>query len=132
MQAAHGSSSVVQQILEETRQKMQQARTAYLVEPCADVCDDATHQEQIYLVNSLMRRAQERLQALEQLSTCPDGPRLCLDCGEPIPFQRILANAEALRCVTCQEEWEDSLTDGIHISRNFQLKGIGHASHHAK
>lgn len=133
MQAAHTPSLVVLQILEETRQKVRQARSFYLVEPCADMCDDATHQEQIYLANSLMNRAQERLRVLEHLSACPDGPRMCMDCADPIPFQRIMANPEALRCVACQEDWEDTNGAGdIHISRNFQHKGFGHASSHAK
>lgn len=130
MQTAHGSSSVVRQILEETRQKVWQARAVYLAEPCADICDDATHQEQIYLTNSLMNREQERLRVLEHLSACPDGPRMCLDCGDPISFQRIRANPEALRCVACQEEWEDS--DGIHLSRSKQHAGIGQSSGFAK
>lgn len=125
----------VRQILEETRQKVRQTCSIYLAEPCADICDDAAHLEQIHLANSLMNRAHERLRILEQLVACPngsDGPRFCMDCGELIPFQRIAANPEALRCMACQEDWEDSRTDGIHFSRNIQHKGSGYAGNCTK
>jgi DnaK suppressor protein len=35
---------------------------------------------------------------------------MCVNCGEPIPKQRLLAEPTALRCVRCQELYEKTHT----------------------
>lgn len=42
--------------------------------------------------------AQQRLNA--------DDYGLCIDCDEPIPFERLLIEPEALRCMACQSAHE--------------------------
>jgi len=34
------------------------------------------------------------------------GRRICLDCGDPIPMERLYAWPHAVRCVTCKLSWE--------------------------
>lgn len=35
-----------------------------------------------------------------------DGQKCCVDCEEPIPAKRLIANPDAVRCVGCQSEKE--------------------------
>ncbi len=44
------------------------------------------------------------LKTLEMIQAGQYG--ICLDCGEPIPLQRLTAKLSALRCLACQKEWE--------------------------
>jgi DnaK suppressor protein len=36
----------------------------------------------------------------------------CIDCGEPIPFERLETMPTALRCVDCQEKFEQEANRG--------------------
>lgn len=48
-----------------------------------------------------LARGQEREPPLEV-----DGVRVCLDCGEPIPPERLAARPQSVRCVECKERKE--------------------------
>ena len=95
--------------IEEERRKLDEAKKAFLAEPCADDNESASFHENIHVVTIFMQRAQERLRYLEHsieaLSYQSDS--FCQDCGEEIPAERLAARPDALRCTRCQEDWEE-------------------------
>ncbi len=106
----------LRQALEENRQQLCNARSAYLVEQHADSFDEATQISQVYITDQLVRRAYlrhiqlERAAKLDAYST----HRRCEDCDEIIPHSRLAAQPEAIRCLSCQEEWEEAVKNGLH------------------
>ncbi len=65
------------------------------------------------LIAALTEEALERhrIRALltEAAATSPPGtPRDCLDCGMPVPAQRIAAAPYTQRCIECQQMAEDA------------------------
>ena len=57
-----------------------------------------------------LQRDQEELQEIEgaRERLAADAYGDCIDCGLPIPFERLLAQPAALRCIPCQSKWEKS------------------------
>ena len=53
---------------------------------------------QIHLANQRAKSA--------AVFTPPSEVRYCIDCGEPIPVERLQAMPNAVRCVACQTEHE--------------------------
>jgi len=65
-----------------------------------DECDLAAQFQQMDLERALKRALMAARSADEPFYV--GGVRCCLDCGEPIPPERIRANPQASRCVACQ------------------------------
>ncbi len=65
-----------------------------------DECDLAAAFQQMDLERALKRVLEAAHRADEPFYI--HGERCCLDCGEPIPPERIRANPQAVRCVACQ------------------------------
>ncbi len=55
-----------------------------------------------------LRRDQEELHAIQQAQErMADGSYgSCIDCGQPIPFERLKAQPSASRCIVCQTRFE--------------------------
>lgn len=72
--------------------------------------DDADRAD--VLVAAFAERALERHRAaalLAEAAALPPGtPRDCLDCGVPVPAQRIAAAPYTQRCIECQQMAEDA------------------------
>lgn len=64
---------------------------------------DAINNKSVML--SALRKAEEKLRALEKVKANIDNPEFgfCLKCNQPIPIQRILFRPESLLCVKCAE-----------------------------
>lgn len=71
-----------------------------------DIIDHAQELDRLFQVKALhdFRIAQGKIK--EILSVSLDGSRICLDCGDEIPHERIEANPLAVRCVDCQAKKE--------------------------
>ncbi len=58
-------------------------------------------------LNELEREAQEEQAVAAALQRLADGSYgACIDCGEPIGFERLLAHPTASRCLSCQTRHE--------------------------
>lgn len=55
-----------------------------------------------------LQRDQEELLAIDQARGRMDADAYgdCIDCGLEIPFERLQAQPQALRCIACQGVWE--------------------------
>ena len=55
-----------------------------------------------------LQRDEEELRAIQQAQErMADGNYgSCIDCGQPIPFERLKAQPSALRCIVCQTRFE--------------------------
>lgn len=40
--------------------------------------------------------------SLREPSLYIDGEKCCIDCEQPIPAKRLIANPDAVRCISCQ------------------------------
>jgi DnaK suppressor protein len=73
--------------------------------------DEASQQQLAQVDNTQAQRdldeAAEVTAALQRLDAGRYGD--CIDCGEPIPLQRLLVQPAALRCATCQQSHEHAL-----------------------
>lgn len=102
-------AQILRASIDAERRKLDEARRAFVVEPCADDNESASYHENINVVTIFMQRAHNRLRHLERSMTAlehqPDS--CCQDCGEEISPQRLAARPDALRCTRCQEEWEE-------------------------
>lgn len=72
-----------------------------------DIFDRASDLEQKERDASIARR--KDLAAAHDAPFEIEGARVCLDCFEPIPEQRLRALATAARCVDCQQSHERRL-----------------------
>lgn len=96
--------------IEEERHKLAEARRAFVAEPCADDNENASHHENIHVVSIFMQRAQARLRHLERSMTELEhqpGSTTCQECGGEINPERLAARPDTVRCIRCQEEWEE-------------------------
>ena len=55
-----------------------------------------------------LQRDEKELRAIQQAQErMADGSYgSCIDCGQPIPFERLKAQPSALRCIVCQTRFE--------------------------
>lgn len=106
----------LREAIEENRKQLSFAYESYQSEKYADSIDEACKLSHLYLTDRLLQRVHERTLNLERASTLYEYTlqRLCEDCGEPIPYSRILAQPEATRCCSCQEEFEEASLRRIH------------------
>ncbi len=68
--------------------------------------DLAQHHASGVRVGRYPTRAEEAMHALHRMET--DSYGVCVDCEEPIPAARLRAKPEALRCIACQREYENT------------------------
>ncbi|HEX6363376.1 MAG TPA: TraR/DksA family transcriptional regulator [Albitalea sp.] len=74
----------------------------------ADQKDEASVRQLSAMVEAEDERDLAELQSIEAALRRMSEGRYgdCLDCGEPIGLQRLLAQPDALRCARCQSAWE--------------------------
>ncbi len=73
----------------------------------ADFCDLASEAERKFKDAALAKAgAVSQVQLVDQA-----GRVICLECGEPIPANRLAAMPGAARCVECQTECEGNKDD---------------------
>lgn len=73
----------------------------------SDISDQASATEALFLQQAQALHALKVRQAqMEPPDEDEDGNRYCLDCGEQIPPQRLLAVPYAVRCVPCLSKRE--------------------------
>lgn len=70
----------------------------------ADPADLGSEREEIQRKEALDR---VRYRPVEDPLLDGDGDRICRECEEKIPFERLMACPHAVRCVPCQEARED-------------------------
>jgi len=104
-------SALVKQTIAEEQRKLDEAMKTVMAQQCADDNDQASCLESTHATISLMMHSQKRILQLEERRDALKGQQLpaCIDCGEPITMHRLIAVPEAIRCTSCQEEWEDWL-----------------------
>lgn len=102
-------SRMLRQSMAEEQRKLEAARQAFVVSPCADENESASFYEAADNCILFMQRAGQRLRHLEQSLAVIEHRLhcLCADCGEDIPARRLAAQPEAMRCAECQADWEE-------------------------
>lgn len=79
--------------------------------PVGDVADLAEIEIERDKENTAVERGMRELHEIEvtraRIATGEAGA--CIDCGEPIGFERLMVQPTALRCVECQEQAENPL-----------------------
>lgn len=71
----------------------------------SDVVDIAQAQNDALLEMQLAPRLETQLSD-DEIEIIALKGRDCVDCGLPIPVQRLRAVPLAIRCIQCQEDWE--------------------------
>lgn len=71
----------------------------------SDVVDIAQAQSDVLLEMQLAPRLETQLSD-DEIEIIALKGRDCVDCGLPIPVQRLRAVPLAIRCIQCQEDWE--------------------------
>ncbi|SUT89849.1 DnaK suppressor protein [[Actinobacillus] rossii] len=71
----------------------------------SDVVDIAQAQNEVLLEMQLAPRLETKLSD-DEIEIIALKGRDCVDCGLPIPIQRLRAVPLAIRCIQCQEDWE--------------------------
>ncbi|MDY5420539.1 TraR/DksA family transcriptional regulator [Actinobacillus porcinus] len=71
----------------------------------SDVVDIAQAQNDVLLEMQLAPRLETKLSD-DEIEIIALKGRDCVDCGLPIPIQRLRAVPLAIRCIQCQEDWE--------------------------
>jgi len=98
------------------RHGLDQHEDAGLPRRSEDTDDDATASSMRDADVSTLERAARELAlidaAYERLADGRYG--VCVDCEEPIPVERLLANPEAARCAACQSRFERVQAHAIH------------------
>lgn len=75
-------------------------------ERALDVFDQATQVEELHR-NQALAAHRARQAPREAPDEDDEGNRYCLDCGDEIPRNRILAAPHAVRCVKCESRREN-------------------------
>ena len=73
----------------------------------SDVVDIAQVQAETMLEVKLAPRLETKLSD-DEIEIIALKGRDCVDCGLPIPIQRLRAVPLAVRCINCQENWENT------------------------
>ncbi|WP_298668014.1 TraR/DksA family transcriptional regulator [uncultured Haemophilus sp.] len=73
----------------------------------SDVVDIAQAQAEAMLEAKLAPRLETKLSD-DEIEIIALNGRDCMDCGLPIPVQRLRAVPLAVRCISCQEDWENA------------------------
>lgn len=87
-----------------------------------DLCDQSSKMSEDHLNYRLSIQAAEQVKGLERsLEKLRRGEYgFCEDCGDDIPIKRLEANPTATRCITCQQENEETLKEtGIKALMSF-------------
>ncbi len=72
----------------------------------------STEREKEYLWSLISQDIEEMSEVNEALKRIIDGTYgICVDCGEKIPEARLEAKPTAIRCVACQDKFEQRPTD---------------------
>lgn len=98
----------LQEELSDELQRMGQLRTVFQAQHFADEVDAASHLEAAHLAQCSARRSAQRIRDLQSLLHLlqHNGPRQCVDCGDDIPLERLMAAPGATRCLYCQQQME--------------------------
>jgi len=96
-------------------------------EPGADESDNAEREISVFNKYSFIGRKNKELKKIEHLIqkiTRNEDFGICEECGEPIPFERLLIVPESDMCVNCQSEMEESYRSRYSInSTSYGLRG---------
>lgn len=100
--------------IEDTLERSSDETHVRIAEQVRDAEDDSFSNLIVDLNFAEIERDVEELRridsALERVSAGTYG--ICIDCGEAIPKERLLAEPTALRCVRCQELYEHTHAGG--------------------
>ena len=75
-----------------------------------DIVDDAGNLEMRQTAEAIARQSEQSLAQEKPFQI--EGKRVCLDCFEPIALKRLIANADAVRCVDCQQDHDKRKKNG--------------------
>ena len=92
--------------LEEEKARLAYLQGLFLAEAVPDQSDDASRMEAVGAAGLLAERSARKVAALQRLLQDGGEARLCEDCGQPIPLERLLAAPESVCCRDCQAERE--------------------------
>jgi DnaK suppressor protein len=92
--------------------------------PLSEAADASLVVEDRELKSERLSRLLDRAAALDEARNRLDRGLygLCIACNEPIPYERLRAVPEALRCIRCQEEAERTHPHEIH-AHEWKLAG---------
>ncbi len=99
---------MLKQAIEHEKQIIKDVRGSFQFEQSADDNENASNFESMNSMTSLMQHSRKKIQQLQasiQVLESNFSTR-CLDCDEEIPWKRLLARPDAIRCKYCQEEFE--------------------------
>lgn len=98
----------LQEELADELQRMGQLRDVFQAQHFADEVDAASHLEAAHLAQCSARRSAQRIRDLQSLLHLlqHNGPRQCVDCGDDIPLERLMAAPGTTRCLYCQQQME--------------------------
>ena len=98
----------LQEELADELQRMAQLRDVFQAQHFADEVDAASHMEAAHLAQCSARRSAQRIRDLQSLLHLlrHNGPRQCVDCGDDIPLERLMAAPGTTRCLYCQQQME--------------------------
>ena len=98
----------LQEELADELQRMGQLRGVFQAQHFADEVDAASHLEAAHLAQCSARRSAQRIRDLQSLLHLlqHNGPRQCVDCGDDIPLERLMAAPGTTRCLYCQQQME--------------------------
>ena len=98
----------LQDELADELQRMAQLRDVFQAQHFADEVDAASHMEAAHLAQCSARRSAQRIRDLQSLLHLlrHNGPRQCVDCGDDIPLERLMAAPGTTRCLYCQQQME--------------------------
>ena len=98
----------LQDELADELQRMAQLRDVFQAQHFADEVDAASHMEAAHLAQCSARRSAQRIRDLQSLLYLlrHNGPRQCVDCGDDIPLERLMAAPGTTRCLYCQQQME--------------------------
>lgn len=108
----------LQDELADELQRMALLRDVFQAQHFADEVDAASHMEAAHLAHCSARRSAQRIRDLQSLLYLlrHNGPRQCVDCGDDIPSERLMAAPGTTRCLYCQQQME-SMANPLATSR---------------
>lgn len=101
-------SKIKEKLLLEKRERLQRSAQKVDIDTDGDETDEVQGNIQIDMHNQISRLNLAQLAQIEEALNRIDQRTygICVDCQEPIPEKRLLANPYYLVCISCAEERE--------------------------
>jgi DnaK suppressor protein len=101
-------SKIKEKLLLEKRERLQRSAQKVDIDTDGDETDEVQGNIQIDMHNQISRLNLAQLAQIEEALNRIDQRTygICVDCHEPIPEKRLLANPYYLVCISCAEERE--------------------------